>query len=101
MISPRSTPPTTTVPAFRVHSARPFFPTSTLPFVRMTPVKSPSMRRQAVEVELTLELRAFPDDGIDEGVVGDVRIAQSLLLRFTAMVEAFSGVMERNCIGLT
>ena len=57
--------------------------------------------QQAVQVELALEPRALPDDRIDEGIVGDVRIAQSLLLRFTAMVEAFSGVMERNCMGLT
>ena len=57
--------------------------------------------QQAVEIELALELRPFPDDRIDEGIVGDVRIAQSLLLRLTAIVEAFSGVMERNCIGLT
>ena len=46
VISPFTTPPTTTVPACMVHSARPFLPTSTLPLVRMTPVKSPSMRRR-------------------------------------------------------
>ncbi len=57
--------------------------------------------KEAVEIELPFEFRSFPDDRIDEGVVGDVGIAQSLLLRLTAMVDAFSGVMDRNCIGLT
>ena len=59
-ISPRSTPPTTTVPACSVHSARPFFPTRTLPFVRITPVKSPSMRRRPLRSNSPLNFVPSP-----------------------------------------
>ena len=98
--SPRTTPPMTTVPACSVHSALPFWPTRTLPLVRIVPGEIPVDAQQAVQVELALEPRALPDDRVDEGIVGDVRIAHSPFLPFT-FTAVRSGLIERKFWGST